>query len=52
MELSKPPKDETPLRDSKKLTTRVISVPRAEIVRREAEWKKERAKNGKKNGGG
>jgi hypothetical protein len=35
----KPQPEDTPFEKFKKLTTRVISVPRAEILKREAQWK-------------
>jgi hypothetical protein len=34
-----PPKSETPFERFKRLTKRVVSVPHAEIQKRETEWK-------------
>jgi len=36
---SNKPREETPFKRFKRLTTRVISVPRAEIQKLETEWK-------------
>lgn len=45
-----PKPEETPFDRFKKLTEKVVSVPRSEIQKREADWQKEKVKNGKKNG--
>jgi hypothetical protein len=46
----KPRPEETPFERFKKLTEKVVSVPRSEIQKRESDWQKDKAKNGKKNG--
>jgi hypothetical protein len=42
VEHPKPQKEQTPFERFKRLTTRVVSVPHAEIQKRETEWKKAR----------
>jgi hypothetical protein len=39
MPSAKPSKAETPFERFKTLTTRIVSVPRAEIQKRETQWK-------------
>jgi len=41
----KPAKEETPFERFKRLTTKVVSVPRAEIQKRELQWKNDRKKH-------
>jgi hypothetical protein len=41
----KPQGEETPFERFKQLTTRVVSVPRAEIQKRELKWKNDRKKH-------
>jgi len=43
MSEGKPKREETPFEKFKRLTTRIVSVPKAEIQKRELEWE-----NGKK----
>jgi hypothetical protein len=38
-------KEETPFERFKRLTTKVVSVPRAEIQKRELQWKNDRKKH-------
>jgi hypothetical protein len=42
---SNKPKEETAFERFKKLTTRVVSVPRTEIQKRELQWKNGRKKH-------
>jgi hypothetical protein len=39
------PQSETPFERFKRLTTKVISAPRAEIQKRELQWKNDRKKH-------
>jgi len=45
VETPKPPKEETPFKRFKRLTNRVVSVSRAEIQKRELQWKNDRKKH-------
>jgi len=45
VEDSNPKKEETPFERFKRLTTRVVSVPHAEIQKRELQWKNDRKKH-------
>jgi hypothetical protein len=45
MEPNDPPKDETPFERFKRKTTQIMSVPRAEIQKRELKWKNDRKKH-------
>jgi hypothetical protein len=40
-----PQKEETPFERFKRLTTRIVSVPRPEIQKRELKWKNDRKKH-------
>jgi hypothetical protein len=45
VEHPKPPEDETQFERFKRLTAQVVSVPRAEIQKRELQWKNGRKKH-------
>jgi hypothetical protein len=45
LEAPKPAKEETPFERFKPITSRVVSVPRAEIQKRELRWKNDRKKH-------
>jgi len=45
VEHPKPQKEETPFERFRRLASRVVSVPRAEIQKRELQWKNDRKKH-------